>query len=503
MKLPRYIASNVPRGPSTVRVDARGMAAAAYGAEQAKNRSFDEVAQGLDVAKDYAFRETQERYEADARIQLSKMEAEQDSFALNMQKQMQDAPVKTMEVRREMHKQYMAELDKYREAKRKEYDNKDALEAEEGNWAQRRNRHDYTAWSGLSQNLDRYERQNAEDIIRNRIKNGNPAQAEKDADYFVSRQLLTEEEADNIIKHQAADTEARGMLAEGKDFEEVRAFIMKQPIDTNIKKKLVSDIGFEASQQKLAYDQQLEQIEVDYLKRLGQEQLSEDELMADLQAGRIDTDLYKEYSNYVDAQVKERLKGEQERDWDEYDRLQGMVKDYGDGARTDERAIRDAISDAVKAQKITSTDGMKLLDRVKKSDDTDDQMNRSDVKRGQKLLNDLMALELKEAETTEDIIRIHKKYLKDNNEYEKSISETENLTNKDVEDIINQAVKARTEDVVPGMIERAFSYLGTLGTPFGAQLRALRKGAKPKGEPAEDISQLTDEELEAELEKLK
>jgi hypothetical protein len=312
------------------------------------------------------------------------------------------------------------------------------------------------------------------------------------------------ENALRTVENQSIFQEAE-KISLSKGYEKGVDHIMKQKIGQADKERIVNDVKFNASQRQLAYDQQLEKIEVDYLKRLGQEQLSENALMADLQAGRIDPDLYKEYSNYVEAQTAERLKGEKERDWDTYKNLQGMVKDYGDGARTDERVIRDAISEAVKAQKITAADGMKLLDRVKKSDDTDDPMNRSDAKRGLGIFNSLEAAEISaNIDEPYDVIRdIRLKYQKKKDEYENWIKRQDKLTGADIQKKTAEMTEGIVAEEVPKMIERAFNIW--VQSPFGVLYRKA-KGIEKKGkeEPAEtDLSQLTDEELDAELEKLK
>jgi hypothetical protein len=185
---------------------------------------------------------------------------------------MQDAPVESMAMRQEMHKQFIKEVENFRGEKLKEYDNKDALADEALSWGKRKNIYDYNVWSELSNNLDGYERRNAEGIIRNQIKNGNPEQAKKDAEYFVSKMLFSPEQANNIIQHQTLDTEAMNQLSEGKDFEEIRSYIMIQPIDTNIKKQLISDIGFEASQQQDRLEALIEQEETEIESRISKGQ---------------------------------------------------------------------------------------------------------------------------------------------------------------------------------------------------------------------------------------
>ena len=130
---------------------------------------------------------------------------------------------------------------------------------------------------------------------------------------------------------------------------------------------------------------------------------------------------------------------------------------------------------------------MKLLDRVKKSDDTDDPMNRSDAKRGLGVFDDLEAAQISanKDEPYETIRGIRLKYQKKKDEYEQWVRGQEKITGADIQTKTAEMTQAIIAEEIPTMIERAFGYLGTLGTPFGAQLRALRKGAKPKGEPAE------------------
>jgi hypothetical protein len=351
------------------------------------------------------------------------------------------------------------------------------------------------------------------------VRHRNPDEINRAVTRGVKNNTITEDAGSLVLEQVHKDIglglvedEAQEISAtEGLD--EAVKWVMGQEIDTEDKKKIVSNINFEASQQKLAYERQVEKIEVNYLAKLRKEELSENEVMADLQAGRIDADLYKEYVNYIDAQVEERLEGTKEQDWDTYDELQGMVKEYGDGTRTDERFIRGEISEAVKAMKITSTDGMKLLDRVKRSDDTDDPMNRSDVKRGLGVLTDLESFEVEQAKKGKYLKKEHKgkdefevireiriTYQKEMDEYERWVRGQDKLTDKDIQDKIKAMTELEAEEIALSWFERLMwtkrpQLFGIVGTQE-ERLAKKKAGIKKEGKEESPYPEYPDAFLE-------
>lgn len=267
----------------------------------------------------------------------------------------------------------------------------------------------------------------------------------------------------NSVENQEVYQQAQKLLAV-KGLSAAQDWVMKQKhIDVDSKKGIISDINFEASQSKLKLDQQIEKIEQDYVSKYHKEQLSSNEVVANpfLPASR---KLF--WKNIVDAQTEERLNGEKERNWDKYDELQKMTKEYNDGVRTDEDEIRDEIGDAVEKKQITSTDGMKLLDRVKRTDDADDPMNRSDAKRGLGFLEDLESAEISanKDEPYEAIRGIRLKYQKKKNEFERWIKRQEKLTDTDIQNKVAEMTEAETEEVVLNWFESLMR--PKEGTPF-------------------------------------
>lgn len=330
------------------------------------------------------------------------------------------------------------------------------------------------------------------------------------ADYYAG--VMDEQ---NLISHRAAeafkknnkviaDTSITTMMAQAimaqTGYQDAIEFVMAQDIDVDIKKDIVGDIKFEASQQKLAYDKQVAQIDANYLIKLRKEQLSEDEVTADLQAGRIDADLAKEYFGYIDAQIEERLKGLKELNYDTYDRLQVMVEDY-DKDKVTQREVRKAISEATKRREITTTVAMKLRDRLATKDDPDDPMNRSDVKRGLGVFDDLERFEIEQAKKDEvgleEIREIRLKYQKIKDEYERWIGSQEKLTEKIVQDKIEQMTEMETEGIVLSWFEKLMwskgrrQLFGLVGTE---EERLAKKRAKA-GIGIKEISKILTPEI--------
>lgn len=272
------------------------------------------------------------------------------------------------------------------------------------------------------------------------------------------------------------------------------------------KKDIVSKINFEGTQQRnqleILSEQQKDKIsrqitspnpEVDTIELIeSSNALTEDEQWA--------------WKQRYAADVDRRAKGKEiEINWDVYGDLQDAITKYGDEvssmseseARKAKAKVRESIADAAISD-IKETMVTTFYNGLDKIDDPDDPLNRSDVKNGQELFDALKTLELKGAETSEEIIEIHKKYLKKQNEYEKAVKEKEDITNKDVDEFIDQAVKSAVEEDIPNWLERLF--IGSEGTGaaplFGGGFPTTK--AKPKKKKPEEIPTIkTQEEYDA------
>jgi hypothetical protein len=269
-------------------------------------------------------------------------------------------------------------------------------------------------------------------------------------------QLWTE----NALKDFEAQTinqQAEAIMGE-QGREAAIEHIMSQDIEIDTKKKIVSNINFKAAQQKLKYDQKVEQIEQEYVAKYDKEQLSSSEVVANpyLPASR---KLF--WKRLVDAQVKERLEGEPELNWETYDRLQGMVESYDRGIIGKDE-VRNELSEAVENKEIPTTVARQLRDRLATKDKADDPMNRSDVKRGMSIIDYLEKEELRiakdAAEDTEqewsEITRIRNENFKRKNEFEQWIRGQEKFTAKDVEDKIQSMSRQKVDEVVLGWFEK-------------------------------------------------
>jgi hypothetical protein len=254
------------------------------------------------------------------------------------------------------------------------------------------------------------------------------------------------------------------------------------------------------AQEKLAQDKQTEQIEIGYLARLKKEELLEDDLMADLQAGKIDTDLYKEYSNYVDAQVRERLKGkEPEPNFNVYDSLHKMVTDFQNGITTDERKIRDNISDAVKKGDITWSNGTSFLTNLRRAKDPEDPLNRTSAKRALGFLTELKNNDFFWPDDAKNKYEGKKqngiKHLKLSNELEQWITANPDATDDEITEKADKLTQPFIEQQVTSRLERALDNIGKVWWQFGIAKNAVNKLRNKK--KTEDLSELSDEELEA------
>ena len=248
MKLPRYTSTTTARGSGIAR--ASDIGALTRTSDQAVYSGVGAFGRSLNVAADYAFKASQQRRAIDADLQYSQVSGKDAEFSESLSRSVSELPIRSDGHRMKIYNDLMEQVELSHKQHLNEIDSKVAQQALEADWSKAKLQYSKDIWGTLTGQYDNYQRKNGFDTIERLVKQGRAEEAESLGNELTMRGLYGEQEVDNFIKYQAVDTEARGMLAEGKDFEEVRAFIMKQPIDTNIKKKLVSDIGFEASQQQ-------------------------------------------------------------------------------------------------------------------------------------------------------------------------------------------------------------------------------------------------------------
>lgn len=324
--------------------------------------------------------------------------------------------------------------------------------------------------------LDSYQRSEMDRLRETAAKNGDLETADKFTVLMDKYELITPERAEalkknnKIISDMSITTQMAQAIMQVNGYQEAVEFVMDQDIDRAIKENIIGDIKFDAAQQKLAFDKQLEKAEIGYLANLEKEQLSEDELMADLQAGRINTDLYKEYKNYVDAQADERLKGEVELNYDTYDKLVGMIEGYGN-KKISKDEVRQEISKEVGVN-ISTTIARSLRDKLAAKDKPDDPMNKAIAKRSMSFLTELKNddffwpadvgdsdEELREAARQNNI-----NYLKLSNELEQWIVANPDATDEEITNKTNELTQPFIEEVVLNWFEKLI--LAKETTPF-------------------------------------
>lgn len=299
------------------------------------------------------------------------------------------------------------------------------------------------------------------------------------------------EEIENWMAAALKDVDNQTIFQQAENILEVQGydkaidFVMKQKIDVDSKKGIVSDINFEAAQQKFEYEKQLEKLEQDYLVKLRQEKLSEDEVMTDLKAGKIDVDKAQEWLTDIDARTKERLEGEKELNWKIYDKLQAMVESY-DKDLISKDEVRKEISKAVKSRDITTTIAMRLRDRLATKDNPDDPLNKSSAKRALSILNELKGDDLYWPEDIKDEEEGNRQnllnYLDLTRELEKYITDNPDATDEQINEKVDTLTKPYIEDKAKGMLEKLWGrWVQSL---FGMGYRKIA-GIEKEGKEAE------------------
>jgi hypothetical protein len=266
---PRFTASTIPRGSGLAR--AGDISTLTATSDYEFLRSLDDLGQSLGVAGDFVFKVHQNRKAIDADLQYKKAKADVYEFSEKYIQLMEDTPVISDDQRRELHKNYMRELNIINRQRNKEIDNKDALTARESDWPIEQLSYSKDMYSYLTVKLHKHQKESVLSIGESLIKDGRIDEAKKHFNYHVKRGLISQANVDKFIAERETYYKAKKILAE-KGYQASTDFVMSKDIDTDIKKNIISDINFEASQQKQQLELQREQDrdEISKLIRSGQ-----------------------------------------------------------------------------------------------------------------------------------------------------------------------------------------------------------------------------------------
>lgn len=223
------------------------------------------------------------------------------------------------------------------------------------------------------------------------------------------------------------------------------------------------------------------------------------------------------YHDRERAETDRRLRGKEVIiDWGKYGELQDTVQDYYD-KKISKTEAREAI-DAEAGKTITETMAKGFFDDIAKIDDPKAPTNRASYKNAEAFIGDLTRQQYfwpsDIAEDPEDATQEElREGVRQNNitglrvkdEFRKWLETQEKEpTDEQITDKVNELTQPFIEEKAAGRIERVFNFW--LQSPFGILGRKVlgveKEGEEPEGGEL-DLSQLTDEELDAELEKLK
>lgn len=309
------------------------------------------------------------------------------------------------------------------------------------------------------------------------------------------------------IKTQSIYNQAQNISAT-QGYEKAKEWVMKQKIDVDAKKGIISDINFEAAQQKLANEQQIEKIQQGYLLDLENEKLDPDEVKKNI--GITGWRIAEKWLDDIDTQAEERLEGKPPTDYRTFDAISDMIDEYADSERDPDRReeIEQAISDAIKDKKLPVSgeagNAITLRSRLSTMSDPSDIMSRSDVVGGMNTLKELKKLDIASTTATaegtdrekgQQVLDAHYKWQKKFNEYEQEIREGKDLTAEDVEKITQRMTQQQAEETAQGWLNKYWGGYYRYISGYEAYTRIREKLTPKEGE--EDLTNLSDEELEA------
>lgn len=267
-------------------------------------------------------------------------------------------------------------------------------------------------------------------------------------------------------------------ISAAQGYEKAVKWVMDGTLDPDEKKKIVRDIEFEASQQKLEYDKYVEKTEQDLLvkERLGT--LTDTEILN----SQFTADKKREWLRYYDAMVEERLSGEVELNWESYDKLQSMVEDYDTG-KIDKEEVQEAISKEV-GKTIPTTIARSLRDRLATKDKPDDPLNKSSAKRALSILNELKTADFFWPEDLDDDDPEGKRqnllnYLDVSKEFEEYLIANPDATDEQINDKIDTLTQPYIENKAKGTLDKLWDFW--VQSPFGVGYRKIA-GIEKEGE---------------------
>lgn len=272
-------------------------------------------------------------------------------------------------------------------------------------------------------------------------------------------------DAIRVVDNQSIYQQAQ-LISSEKGYDEAVKWIMGQNVEVDDKKSIVRDIKFEASQKQLEYEKYVEKVEQDFLGKLRQEQLTEDEILD----STLEVRNKEHWLRMIDAQTKERLEGKVSLNYEVFNELQTRIDNW-DGESDSKERISQAISDAAgKTIPVSGEAGsaVSLRLRLASKRDPDAPMNRSSAKRAMTMFNDLEeeVIRLKRQDDDYETIPEERlKWLNKKNEFERWINEQEKVTDTDIENKIKQMTTPEAEEAARGYISRAFNMW--LESPFG------------------------------------
>jgi hypothetical protein len=269
-KFQRFTATTTPRGSGLAR--AQNIGALTRSSDQEFYRSIGALSQGLEVASDYAFRAAEKRRAVDADIQYKKAGAEVNEYNFKFWQSMENVPIRSDSHRMELFQNYLKNLDDFNQSKNKEIDNKDALNAREADWPVQRYGLMKNTWSVLTRKLNDHQKSTVWSIGDSFIREGRIDEAKKHFQYHVDKGLITKANVDKFMAEKETYYEARQILIE-KGYDAANDFVMSQDdIDIDAKKKVISDINFEAAQRqdRIEIQRERNRDEISKLIRSGQ-----------------------------------------------------------------------------------------------------------------------------------------------------------------------------------------------------------------------------------------
>lgn len=285
----------------------------------AKWRGIEAVGGAIGQVGSALFQARQHRRNVDARLQHADATSGTAGFVNNILRSLDKAVVKSDDQRELILNGIMDDIDRFRENKRKELDNDDALGLEEISYAADREGYKTAVYRALSGQLQKHQWEFGSAIGESLVKAGRLNEAIDHYNFLAKEGIITASRADMLKKQAPAEVAYQEIINDPENMDNI---IKKYPQLTTAQKEqlwqksrlVLSNLALERARQKKALEAQQEidmDVFNDILVDISQNKpVDLTKVMEALDNSSLNEDQQRQYASWINAEAKRKAAGE-------------------------------------------------------------------------------------------------------------------------------------------------------------------------------------------------